>query len=219
MSDEHEQPEKVWDEYDWERFLQQQDQKAERYLELLERYNDHPERDAIVAKEMGWDGTEDAEARAWMEEVEIEFSQGDEEEEHADEEEVEGEEFLEVHPLYRLCVELTLWTDDLFEEEGDDFAVNPLAGELSEQICYMSGKVAAAVCDAEESELGMTIAYLKRALRAANRVLGAISELQEQRAFSQVRSRQLRTRLFQIRDGIVELMGTSRAEWRRRHDS
>ena len=41
MSDEQEQPERVWDEYEWERFLQKQDLKTERYLELLEKYADN----------------------------------------------------------------------------------------------------------------------------------------------------------------------------------
>src|SRR5690349_2899706 len=50
----HNEPEKVWDEYDWERFLQQQDRKTERYMELLEKYIDDPDRDQIIAKEMGW---------------------------------------------------------------------------------------------------------------------------------------------------------------------
>jgi hypothetical protein len=34
------QPEGAWDEYDWERFLQQQDHKTEKYMELLEKYLD-----------------------------------------------------------------------------------------------------------------------------------------------------------------------------------
>ena len=50
---EHE-PDRVWDEYEWERFLQQQDHKTEKYMELLEKYLDHPERDQIIAREMGW---------------------------------------------------------------------------------------------------------------------------------------------------------------------
>jgi len=33
-------PERAWDEYDWERFLQQQDYKTEKYMELLEKYLD-----------------------------------------------------------------------------------------------------------------------------------------------------------------------------------
>ena len=34
--------------------LVNQDLRTERYLELLERYVDHPERDVLIAKEMGW---------------------------------------------------------------------------------------------------------------------------------------------------------------------
>src|ERR1700710_1669236 len=44
----------AWDEYEWERFLQQQDQKTEKYMELLEKYLDDPQRDQIIAREMGW---------------------------------------------------------------------------------------------------------------------------------------------------------------------
>jgi len=47
-------PDRVWDEYEWERFLQQQDHKTEKYMELLEKYLDHPQRDQIIAREMGW---------------------------------------------------------------------------------------------------------------------------------------------------------------------
>ncbi len=60
MNEEENQPnegpdnEPVWDEYDWERFLREQDLRAERYLELMETYRDHPDRDNIVAREMGW---------------------------------------------------------------------------------------------------------------------------------------------------------------------
>ena len=42
--------ERVWDEYDWERFLQQQDRKTEKYMELLEKYLDDPNRDQIIAR-------------------------------------------------------------------------------------------------------------------------------------------------------------------------
>ena len=50
---EHE-PDRIWDEYEWERFLQQQDHKTEKYMELLEKYLDDPQRDEIIAREMGW---------------------------------------------------------------------------------------------------------------------------------------------------------------------
>src|SRR5438477_12045424 len=47
-------PERMWDEYDWERFLQQQDGKTEKYMQLLETYLDDPRRDEIIAREVGW---------------------------------------------------------------------------------------------------------------------------------------------------------------------
>ncbi len=214
MSDEHEQPEKVWDEYDWERFLQQQDQKADRYLELWERYTDHPERDEMVAQEMGWLGLMDEDTKAWLEEVDAEFRDGSEEDACSEE-----DEQFEAHPLYRLSFELTIWLDDLFEEKGDEFARHPLFLQLSEQTCVMGGKLAAALSDPDGGELGMTIAYLKRALRAVTLGLNAAAQVQKDRLLGRTRSLYLKKHLFQVRDGIVELMGESRAEWRRRYES
>ena len=60
--------ERAWDEYDWERFLQQQDQKTEKYMELLEKYIDDPQRDEIVAREMGWCHLNEESGEDWNEE-------------------------------------------------------------------------------------------------------------------------------------------------------
>src|SRR5436309_15039887 len=60
-------PERAWDEYDWERFLQQQDHKTEKYTELLEKHLDDPNRDQIIAREMGW--IQLLEGRDWTQEV------------------------------------------------------------------------------------------------------------------------------------------------------
>ena len=72
---EESQPDKVWDEYDWERFLQQQDRKTEKYMELLERYIDHPDRDQIIAREMGWTHLLNDAGERWAEEVEEMFEE------------------------------------------------------------------------------------------------------------------------------------------------
>ena len=83
------QPEKIWDEYDWERFLQQQDRKTEKYMELLERYIDDPDRDQIIAREMGWSHLLSADGEKWVEEVDDMFD--DEMDEALDEDEEEEE--------------------------------------------------------------------------------------------------------------------------------
>lgn len=212
MADEHEQPEREWDEYEWEKFLQKQDLRAERYLELLEHYVDHPERDALIAQEMGWMDSSGSE----------ELSEDSAEEELAvDEMEREGldESALaaEVHPLYRAAFDLTVWLDEALDARGEEVAAHPAAMELSRQVCLLGGKLAAALSGPEESELGMTIAYLKRALRAATFALNAYAEVHRERLLGRIRDRQLRSRLFEVRDGIVALIGENRAEWRRRH--
>ena len=215
MADEHEQPEREWDEYEWERFLQNQDLRTERYLELLERYVDHPERDVLIAKEMGWFDFSAGE-EAWeascageeeLEECELELGGDDED---AD------EEALEEHPLYRNAFDLTVWLDGVLEARGERVTEHPAAMELAKQTCILGGKVAAALSGPEESELGMTIAYLKRALRAANLALNAYAEVHRERLLGRVRDKQLRSRLFQVRDAIGVLIGETRAEWKRR---
>jgi hypothetical protein len=220
MADEHEQPEREWDEYEWERFLQNQDLRTERYLELLERYVDHPERDVIIAKEMGWFEFSAGE-EAWEASCAGEAEEGDAEgplelDAGGDADADAEEQALEEHPLYRNAFELTVWLDGVLEARGERVTEHPAAMELAKQTCILGGKVAAALSGPEESELGMTIAYLKRALRAANLALNAYAEVHRERLLGRVRDKQLRARLFEVRDTIVVLMGETRAEWKRR---
>ncbi len=66
--------ERIWDEYEWERFLQQQDGKTEKYMQLLETYLDDPDRDEIIAREMGW--TQLLDAKDWSAEVDALLDEG-----------------------------------------------------------------------------------------------------------------------------------------------
>src|SRR5439155_3493314 len=94
-------PERIWDEYDWERFLQQQDRKTERYMELLEKYIDDPNRDQIIAREMGWFHLLGDEGKDWADNVESLFAE-EMEELGAEDAEPEAEsDAFELHPLYQ----------------------------------------------------------------------------------------------------------------------
>ncbi|MGB8353213.1 MAG: hypothetical protein WCD79_04945 [Chthoniobacteraceae bacterium] len=221
MPDDQE-PEKIWDEYDWERFLQQQDRKTERYMELLEKYIDDPNRDQIIAREMGWYHLLDDEGKDWAENVDHLFTEemeqtGDEEEgedEESDEEDMDGESF-ESHPLYQASFALTVWIDQLFEELGE-LQNQPAAVRLATQTAIASAKLAAALSDDDVDEIGMTIAYLKRALKAVTNAMEAALQLKKEVRFDREKMAALDHRLFQIRDGIIALMGEYRAEWRKR---
>lgn len=214
-------PEKVWDEYDWERFLQQQDRKTERYMELLEKYIDDPDRDQIIAREMGWPNPVESNEFNWNE---LSFEPGGEEDgleedacEEPDEEDLEGvPESFELHPLYQASFALTVWIDQIFDD-CEEVQNHPAAVKLSTSTAVASSKLAAALSDDDVEEIGMTIAYLKRALKAITSAIDASLIFAEVAQLSSHRRRQLHARLFQVRDGIIELMGDYRSEWRRRN--
>ena len=215
-----EEPDRIWDEYDWERFLQQQDRKTEKYMELLERYIDDPNRDQIIAREMGWYHLLDKDGEKWAENVDFLFDQElqeDSEDDEDQEEDAEDEDGFEVHPLYKASFALTIWIDQLFDELGE-IQNQPSAVKLSTHAAVASAKLAAALSDDDVDEIGMTIAYLKRALKAIMIGIDAAVQLRKDVTLDPERFATLNQRLFQIRDGIIQLMGEYRSEWRRRYD-
>jgi hypothetical protein len=218
---EESQPEKIWDEYDWERFLQQQDRKTEQYMELLERYIDDPNRDQIIAREMGWTHLLNEDGEKWVEAVDELFEEEmDEIEEEPDEEEEEEseEDTFEVHPLYQASFALTVWIDQIFDELPE-LQNHPGAVRLSTNAAIASAKLAAALSDDDVDEIGMTIAYLKRALKAVTTSMEAAVQLRKEVRLDAERYGTLNQRLFQIRDAIIDLMGAYRAEFRRRYNA
>ncbi|MFQ3577613.1 MAG: hypothetical protein SNJ52_01195 [Verrucomicrobiia bacterium] len=230
--------EQVWDEYDWERFLKDQERRAEQYMELVERLGDAPDRDEQIAKEMGWAsaergdeddedednylvsgkdfGAHDHEGEQWdLEEIEecdddplyLEMEQADEEETIDD---------FQEHPLYREAFDLAIWIDQLLDSEQTGLE-NPAAIDLCTQAAIASSKLAAGLCGEESEELGMSIAYLKRALHALNLLLMAADQLAKAGKIPRQARDSIRSRAFSVRDGIVQMIGNLRSEFRRRY--
>ncbi|MDQ6765721.1 MAG: hypothetical protein M3Z22_06435 [Verrucomicrobiota bacterium] len=213
-------PEKAWDEYDWERFLQQQDHKTEKYMELLEKYLDHPQRDQIIAREMGW--TQLLTDEDWKDEEAL-SAEGDLSDDDTAESGIERlanieAEGFEDHSLYRAAFALTVWVDRMFDE-CPALQNEPSAVKLATHAALASAKLAAALSDDDVDEIGMTIAYLKRALKAITVSMDGATQLLSERLISPRQHAILQQRLFQVRDGIVSLMGEYRGEWLRRFGS
>jgi len=208
-------PERVWDEYQWERFLQQQESKAEKYMRLLEEYLDDPQRDEIIAREMGW--TQLLDARDWSAELDA-LPEEDlaEEDDWGIDQTFGSAENFEEHDLYRAAFALTIWIDHLFDRNAS-LPNEPAAVKLATQAALANAKLAAALSSDSLSEIGMTIAYLKRALKAITISMDAAVQLRKIAGLvSRSQYAVLRQRLFQVRDGIVTLIGEYRGEWRRR---
>jgi hypothetical protein len=213
-------PDQAWDEYDWERFLQQQDHKTEKYMELLEKYLDDPQRDQIIAREMGW--TQLLSGNDWSDEVDAMLADSDGEKSEAavsadanTESAVDG---FEDHGLYQAAFALTVWIDQLFDDDSS-LQNEPSAVKLATHAALASAKLAAALSDEDVDEIGMTIAYLKRALKAITTSMEAAAQLLADGLITGPQHAVLQQRLFQVRDGIITLMGEYRGEWRRRFGS
>jgi hypothetical protein len=213
-------PNGAWDEYDWERFLQQQDHKTEKYMELLEKYLDDPQRDQIIAREMGW--TQLLSANDWSDEVDALLSEesgvSPEDDSSPNENSASSLDGFEDHSLYRAAFALTVWIDQLFDENSS-LQNEPAAVKLATHAALASAKLAAALSDEDVDEIGMTIAYLKRALKAITTSMEAAAQLLSDGLITAPQHSVLQQRLFQVRDGIITLMGEYRGEWRRRFGS
>ncbi|MBV9008250.1 MAG: hypothetical protein JO354_03650, partial [Verrucomicrobia bacterium] len=113
---------------------------------------------------------------------------------------------------------LTIWIDQMFDADST-LQNEPSAVKLATHAALASAKLAAALSGEDVDEIGMTIAYLKRALKAITLSMdGAAALLREKRISSQQHG-VLMQRLFQVRDGIITLTGEYRCEWRRRFGS
>src|ERR1700682_3827195 len=200
-------PDRVWDEYQWERFLQQQDHKTEKYMELLEKYLDHPQRDQIIAREMGW--TQLLNGDTWTDEVDAllaEESSAVGSDAPTAENEAPAVDGFEDHSLYRAAFALTVWIDQLFDEHAA-LQNEPAAVKLATHSALASAKLAAALSDDDVDEIGMTIAYLKRALKAITGSMEAGAQLLSEQFITPQQHAVLNQRLFEVRDGIITLMG------------
>jgi hypothetical protein len=208
--------ERMWDEYDWERFLQQQDHKTEQYMQLLEKYLDDPQRDQIIAREMGW--TQLLDEKDWSTEVDALLDEEPAEESAPGTDQSPSFDTFEDHSLYRAAFALTIWIDQLFDEDAS-LQNEPAAVKLATHSALASAKLAAALSDDDVDEIGMTIAYLKRALKAITISMDAAAQLLSEKLITSPQHSVLQQRLFQVRDGIITLMGEYRGEWRRRFGS
>ena len=120
-----------------------------------------------------------------------------------------GETFQE-HNLYRAAFDLTLWIDQLFDQ-NPTLQNEPAAVKLATHAALASAKLAAALSGDHLDEIGMTIAYLKRALKAITTSMNAAAQLRKAAGLiSRSDYLVLQQRLFEVRDGIISLMGEYR---------
>jgi hypothetical protein len=177
----------IWDEFKWEEFMREQDKKVDRYMELFYRYYNHPDRDEIIAREMGWTWlldrpeAENEEGSSRFEDEIDDVEEGEEWKRAAGVESDDEELFdFESLPVYQRAKDFALhamhFVDELPESVREDSAVV----DFLSNAMIAPAKIAGGTGIGNDiEELGGNIAYCKRGLAAANLTIAALHEMRE----------------------------------------
>jgi hypothetical protein len=206
------------DEFEWEKFLKDSDKRTDKYMELLEKYGDHPDSERLIAREMGWTWLEEAleaEARGALplqgevpDEEDLEPLEPNPETEGVDW--VRDEGGYVHHPLTVRARDtaMEMWHHckdrGLLEENGDDDLQ-----EMLFQAQTTGAKLAGALNGLayhSVQEGGFIVALLKRALTYLNNSLAAADRVEAKNLLPPDRLKAWRQAWFEIREEMLALM-------------
>ena len=214
--------EEEWDEFRCEELLRESDARGEKYRRLLEKYLDHPDRERIIAHEMGWTWIEEAldeRAEQGDEATDAEDSLSMEAELPAPEPSREGIDWVRdedgeiAHPIKKRATDMLYALLDELRAAGNPEEHHPGLGDFVGHTMVLSGKLAGALGGLARGwgvDSGLTIASLKRALGVLNEALTAAAALGPDTPFPPARVAYFRDQLFAIREEVITLMSTLR---------
>ncbi|MDZ7756533.1 hypothetical protein [Rhodohalobacter sp.] len=172
----------IWDEHRWEEFFKESDKRTDKYIQLLDKYMDHPDRDRIIAEEMGWDhllDENDDETDEWNDEfIMDDFEEGEGWKELTGYEPTDFDSFENL-PLYQKAHEFTVDSIKMVNArfpDRDDESIRTFARNVTIPAAKIAGGFGFGF---EPDSIGGNIANCKRGLNAANKVLNALYEIGE----------------------------------------
>lgn len=210
--------EEEWDEFRCEEFLRESDARGEKYRRLLEKYLDHPDRERIIAHEMGWTRLEEAlEERAKHDDGEIDADDpiSLETELPAPDPAREGIDWVRdedgeiAHPIKKRATDVLHTLLDELRAAGNPEEHYPGLADFVGHTMILSGKLAGALGAVARGwgfDSGLTIAWLKRALEILHQALTAADSLGPDTPFPAARIMHFRNELFAIREQVIALM-------------
>jgi hypothetical protein len=203
------------DEYAWEERLKESDRLTDAYQEVLEKYMEDVDSEQKEAFVMGWDGLLDALADQdedddfLGEDANYQLDDEDDELDDEDFQAADGDSYLpeQDHPLQVKAQKLAIWAMEVIDSEAGH---ETSSYQLVTNLLQVSGKLAGVLHGqggSDSPETGFVLAVLKRCLNWLNEAVGSCQELIELEQDSAQRAKltKLRSSVFEIRDGIIEL--------------
>ena len=204
--------------------MRESDARAEKFSRLFEKYMNHPDRDRILAREMGW---------SWLEEaLDAQEDEDDEDEGFGSfiDEEGWGEELPELipnpltegtdwvrnehghieHPLtermHQLGIDLWRYVEQRGElNEESDADIRELVFKAQTTAAKLAGALNHLAYE-DDPDSGFIVAALKRALNFLHDAIAAGSRVQSKHLLDEDRVGQYLRELFDIRQDILSLM-------------
>ena len=214
--------EKPLDEFGYEKSMRESDARTDKYIALLEKYEGHPDREKIVAREMGWEWLEEAleaDERGALppsEPMEVPPLEPNPITEGIDW--IRNEEGHIHHPLQRRAFEsaMSMWhfckDRGLLGEDGDE-DLREMIFEFQTTSAKLAGALNSFAYDDSNTRDGaFVVASLKRAIGYLHKSVAATEKVAEKKLLPAERLELFRTELFDIREQILALMERFRAK-------
>jgi len=173
----------IWDEFKWEEFMKEQDRMVDRFMELFYRYQNDPNRDQIIAGEMGWahfldDGKDECEERCIDDDEDCD--EGEEWKELLEDKQFaqQQESAFDDIPVCRKSKEYALRVLKVIDSLPQSVRDSKCVVDFVSNALIASAKVAGGTDLGEDAEdLGANIAFCKRGLAASNHAINALTEI------------------------------------------
>jgi hypothetical protein len=213
---------KPLDEFGYEKMMRESDARTDKYMELLDKYEGHPDQERIVAREMGWEWLE--EALEADERGALPPREENEVPELVPNPLTEGVDWVRDqdghihHPLTKRAMKsaMSMWhfCEDrgLLGETGDD-DLHDMIFQFQTTGAKIAGALDSLAYDDDDSrEGGFVVAALKRALNYLNASMAAAEKVAQKKLIEAERLDSFRKELFSVREEILALMERFRAK-------
>lgn len=193
----------AWNEFDWEKYLRDQDENTLRYLAFYDTFKDSPDRIDEIAERMGWDQSSSVE------------DSDDDEDDAPDETESEDVYTLHKNPIFvaTKALYLSLRRQWLVLIANRDTL--PAAAAMAYLDALHRGEEVAmqAIHALDFGDYAMAIALFKRALRAWNQSLALLDRTAVDKSSALAAYREdARQRLFDLREIWLRVIAECRSE-------